>query len=63
MKLDSGEKSARVNREAFQRLVGKLIYLNHTQPNIAYDVNSMSQFMNDTREIHHQAVYRVLAYL
>ena len=63
VKLDSGEKSAPVNREAFQRLVGKLIYLNHTRPNIAYAVNSLSQFMNDPREIHLQAAYRVLAYL
>ena len=30
IKLDSREKSALVNREAFQRLVGKLVYLNHT---------------------------------
>ena len=30
VRLDSGEKSAPVNEEAFQRLVGKLTYLNHT---------------------------------
>ena len=61
VRLDSGEKSAPVNKEAFQRLVGKLIYLNHTRPNIAYAINLLSQFMKDPREIHQQAACPVLA--
>ena len=48
VKLESGKKSASMNREAFQRLVGKLFYLNH----IAYVLKSLSEFMNDPREIH-----------
>ena len=56
VKLDSGENNAPMSREAFQRIVGKLIYLNHTRPNIAYVVNLLSQFMNDPRENHQQAV-------
>ena len=63
MKLDSGEKIASVNREAFQRLLGKLIYLKHTLLDLAYVVNLLSQFMNDPRVIHQQAANRVHAYL
>ena len=38
-----------VDRGRYQRLVGKLIYLSHTRPNITYAVNVMSQFMHDTK--------------
>ena len=31
-----------VNRESYQRLVGKLIYLSHTHPNISYVVGIVS---------------------
>lgn len=30
----------------YQKLVGKLIYLSHTRPNIAYDVGVVSQSMH-----------------
>ncbi|RDX66852.1 hypothetical protein CR513_54343, partial [Mucuna pruriens] len=30
----------------YQRLVGKLIYLAHTRPNIAYSISVISQFMH-----------------
>ena len=34
------------DRGRCQRLVGKLIYLSHTRPDIAYAVNVVSQFMH-----------------
>ena len=47
----------------YQRLVGRLIYLAHARPDIAYSVSVIGQFMHDPREIHLQATYRVLHYL
>lgn len=34
------------NKERYQRIVGKLIYLAHTRPDIAYAVSVISQFMH-----------------
>ena len=56
-----GEK--KVDRKMYQRLVGSLIYLAHTRPDIASSMSVIRQFMHDPREIHRQAAYRVLHYL
>ena len=53
----------KVDRKMYQRLVGKLICLACTRPNIAYSMSVISQFMHDPREIRLQAAYRVLHYL
>ena len=34
------------NKEQFQRLVGRLIYLSHTRPDIVFVVSVVSQFMH-----------------
>ncbi|XP_073220339.1 secreted RxLR effector protein 161-like [Cicer arietinum] len=47
----------------YQRLVGKLIYLAHTRPDIAFSVSVVSQFMHSPYEEHLEAVYRILRYL
>lgn len=47
----------------YQRLVGRLIYLSHTRPDIAYAVSVVSQFMHQPSEDHMAAVYRILRYL
>lgn len=62
-KLGEAKEEPVVDREMYQRLVGKLIYLAHTRPDIAYSVSMISQFMHDPRESHLQAAYRVLHYL
>ena len=47
----------------YQRLVGKLIYLSHTRPNIAYIVSVVSQFMHCPSEDHMGTVIQILYYL
>ncbi|XP_048226878.1 uncharacterized mitochondrial protein AtMg00810-like [Ricinus communis] len=47
----------------YQRLVGKLIYLTVTRPDISYAVSMISQFMHAPRTPHLDAVDRILRYL
>ena len=43
--------------------MGKLIYSSHTRLDIAYAVSVVSQFMHNPKEIHIEAVFRILRYL
>ena len=49
-----------VNKERYQRLVGRLIYLCHTRPDITYAVSVVSRYMHDPRSGHMEVVYRIL---
>ncbi|RVW32398.1 Retrovirus-related Pol polyprotein from transposon RE1 [Vitis vinifera] len=51
------------DKQRYQRLVGKLIYLSHTRPDIAYAVSVVSQFMHCPSEDHMDAVMWILCYL
>ena len=51
------------NKEKYQRLVGRLIYLSHTRPDIAHAVSVVSQFMHAPSEDHMSAVWRIIRYL
>ncbi|XP_043714516.1 uncharacterized mitochondrial protein AtMg00810-like [Telopea speciosissima] len=52
-----------VDKGQYQRFVGKLIYLSHTHPDIAFDVSLVSQYMHDPYSSHLEAVFWILCYL
>jgi len=51
LKLGNAEEDTAVDKEMYQRLVGRLIYLSHTRSNVAF------------AEIHLQAALRIVQYL
>ena len=63
VKLDGehGELFSDVGR--YHRLVGKLIYLIVTRPDITYAISMVSQYMHAPRQLHYEAIYRILRYL
>ncbi|RVW38919.1 Retrovirus-related Pol polyprotein from transposon RE2 [Vitis vinifera] len=59
--LENGELLS--NLESYRRLVGRLIYLAVTHPDLAYSVHILSQFMQEPRIEHWEAALRVVRYL
>lgn len=51
------------NIGVFQRLVGKLIYLTITRPDITYAVSYVSQFMQKPMKSHMELIHQILRYL
>lgn len=47
----------------YQRLIGKLIYLTLTRPDISYVVQVVSQFMHASTTRHLETAYRIVCYL
>ncbi|XP_039161314.1 uncharacterized mitochondrial protein AtMg00810-like [Eucalyptus grandis] len=47
----------------YQRLVGKLIYLTMTRPDICYAVQTLSQFMHKPKQSHMSAALKVVKYI
>nr|GFB61190.1 probable leucine-rich repeat receptor-like protein kinase At1g35710 [Tanacetum cinerariifolium] len=58
LKLDKGEHEATVDASQYHRLIGRLLYLQATRPDITYSVNVLSQFVADPRKIHLEAANR-----
>ena len=57
------EGAKMADQDQYQRLVGKLIYLSHKRPDIAYAVSVISRFMHRPQVQHMEAVMRLLRYL
>ncbi|PHT54292.1 hypothetical protein CQW23_08754 [Capsicum baccatum] len=48
---------------SYQRLVGKLMYVTITRPDISYTVQTLSQFMQQPKKSHLEAANKVVRYL
>lgn len=47
----------------YRALIGRLLYLRITRPDITYDVHSLGQFMYSHTNVHLQATHRILKYI
>lgn len=62
-KLALSKSTVLENPEEYRRLVGRLIYLAVTRPDLAFCVHLLAQFMQTPREDHWAAALRVFRYL
>ena len=52
-----------LNVSQYKRLIGKLLYLTLTRPDICYSMHKLSQFLSSPKVPHLQAAYRIIKYL
>ncbi|RVW36637.1 Retrovirus-related Pol polyprotein from transposon RE1 [Vitis vinifera] len=63
LKLCVESNQVSTDKGRYQRLVGRLMYLAHTRPDLAYALSVVSQYMHNPGEQHMNAVMRILRYL
>nr|XP_016457380.1 PREDICTED: uncharacterized mitochondrial protein AtMg00810-like [Nicotiana tabacum] len=51
------------DRSGYQRIVGRLLYLTMTKPDIAFVVQVLGQFMHDPKQSHLDVAMRVIGYI
>ena len=62
-KLQAYDGSGEADALKYRSLIGKLIYLTHTRPDISYVVGMMSRFMGKPTKHHQGVAKRVIRYL
>jgi hypothetical protein len=55
--VDAGKQ---VDRERYQKLVGRLIYLCHNRSDISFAISVVNRHMHDPRKGHMDAIYHIL---
>ena len=63
LKLHCSNSKLFEDESQFRRLVGRLLYLTTTRPDIAFAVQQISQFVSKPKLVHYKAATRILQYL
>jgi len=59
----SEDDSPPADKTRYQSLVGKLIYLTHTRPDIGFAISMACRHMSNPTDVHEKVVRRILQYL
>ena len=62
-RLASAEGNPYSNHEKYRRIMGRLVYLSVTRPELSYAVHTLAQFLGCPQVCHWEAAIRVLRYL
>ena len=57
------EEKAEAKKLPFQALVGSLIYVSKTRPDVAYAISNVARFMSEWGLVHFKSALRILRYL
>ena len=63
LKLLSNASSELVDAMMYRQMIGSLMYLMNTRPDIFFAMNTLSQFLMDPRHVHLIAANHILRYL
>ena len=63
LSLDKDENGKKVNQKEYRGMIGSLLYLTASRPDIMFSVCMCARFQDDPRDSHLVAVKRILRYL
>ena len=63
LKLLSDASSETVDATVYHLMIGSLMYLANTRPDICFVVNTLSQYLTDPRHVHLTTAKHILRYL
>jgi hypothetical protein len=63
VKLHQDNSAAYEDIAGYRRLIGKLLYLTTTRPDIAFAIQQLSQFLSSPTIVHYETACRVVRYL
>src|SRR5882757_9187489 len=63
LKLLSDASSDQVDATMYRQMIGSLMYLTNTRPDICFAMNTLNQFLTDLRHVHLTTAKHILRYL
>ena len=63
LKIDASSGTSKSELTQHRQLIGSLIYLTITRPDLGYSVGLLSQFMQNQRNLHLDCAKRMLRYV
>ena len=63
LKLLSVASSETIDATMYRQMIGSLMYLTNTRPDICFAVNTLSQFLTDLRHVHLMIAKNAVRYL
>jgi hypothetical protein len=63
VKLEDGGETPLVDNRLYRQLVGSLLYLKYSKPDLSYAVGAVSRFMKEPQELHWKDAKRILRYV
>ena len=61
--LEEGKSTPPMDCTIYRQLIGSLLYLTHSRPDICYAVNDVSRYMQQPHDLHWKAAKRILQYI
>jgi hypothetical protein len=63
VRLEDGGDTPLVDNTLYRQLVGSLLYLTHSRPDLSYEVGAVSMFMQEPHELHWKDAKHILRYI
>jgi hypothetical protein len=60
VKLEDDKETPLVDNTLYRQLVGSLLYLTHSRPDLSYAVGAVSKFMQESHELHWKDTKHIL---